>query len=288
VLTYESCSQHVSLSHGDIHYHDVGEGPCLLLIHGSGPGVTAWANFQYNLAHFSQRFRCIALDLPGYGASDAIEGEPVATAVQACLALLDALAINKAHIIGNSLGGIVGSYIAAQNPSRVSSFTSIGGVGLNIYSAFPGEGLNLLSAFAENPTRENIETWLRSMVYDQSIITDALIDARFAQACEPKTLATTRALYSQAGLKNIAQMRRQFATKTLEHLPSIQAPTLITWGRDDRVSPLDMSLLPMRLIPNCELHIFPNCGHWSMIECKDKFEALVMSFMCLHEPSFND
>ena len=61
----------------------------------------------------------------------------------------------------------------------------------------------------------------------------------------------------------------------------IDQPTLITWGRDDRVSPLDMALLPMRLIPRAELHVFPNCGHWAMIECKEAFETLVLGFLSL-------
>ena len=59
----------------------------------------------------------------------------------------------------------------------------------------------------------------------------------------------------------------------------VQAPTLITWGRDDRVSPLDMALLPMRTIPNAELHVFPNCGHWTMIEAKEAFESAVLAFL---------
>ena len=62
-------------------------------------------------------------------------------------------------------------------------------------------------------------------------------------------------------------------------LPRIQAPTLLTWGRDDRVTPLDGAIAPLRLIPRCELHVFPNCGHWVMIERKDEFESVVLSFL---------
>jgi pimeloyl-ACP methyl ester carboxylesterase len=59
----------------------------------------------------------------------------------------------------------------------------------------------------------------------------------------------------------------------------VTAPTRRTWGRDDRVSPLDMALIPMRTIPNAELHVFPNCGHWAMIEAKAAFEAVVLAFL---------
>ena len=274
----------VELSHGTLNYHEVGSGPCLLMIHGSGPGVTGWANFSGNLGWFSRRFRCLVVDLPGYGGSQPLEGDPIAGAVTACVEFLDALNVPTAHLIGNSLGGMVGSHIAAGHPERVKSLTCIGGIGLNLFAPFPAEGVNLLTAFAEEPSRECLEAWLRSMVHDQSLITAELIDARWEQAMEPNTLAATRQIYSREGIGRIASMREQFPTRAIEHLASIQAPTLLTWGRDDRVTPLDAALLPMRLIPLCELHTFPRCGHWAMIECKQAFETLVMSFLCRQHP----
>lgn len=281
---YQDTRHSVDLSHGKLNYHDVGTGPCLLMIHGSGPGVTGWANFSGNLDFFSRRFRCLVVDLPGYGGSDPAEGDPIAGAVKACTEFLDALEIPRAHLIGNSLGGMVGSHIAAAHPGRVASFTSIGGIGLNLFAPFPAEGVNLLTAFAEEPSRERLEAWLRSMVFDQGLITPELVNSRWEQAMEPNTLAATRQIYSRQGIGHIASMREQFPTRAIEHLASIQAPTLLTWGRDDRVTPLDAALLPMRLIPLCELHTFPHCGHWAMIECKTAFESLVMSFLCRQEP----
>ena len=279
-ITYESTSCTAKLKQGVIHYHDIGHGPCILFIHGSGPGVMGWANFQGNLEAFSKHFRCIIIDLPGYGKSDPVSGDPIGVCVEACIALLEHLDIKKTHIIGNSLGGIVGSYIAATQHHLVSSFITIGGIGINIFSTFPSEGLNLLTEFVDNPTIENIKVWLESMVYDKNIITEQLIASRFHQATDPKTLATTKELYSRNAMDNITDFRQGAnATKTIEHLSSIQAPTLITWGRDDRVSPMDSCLIPMRLIPNAELHIFPKCGHWAMIERKLEFEALVLSFL---------
>lgn len=288
-IDYQKTSKTVTLDHGTVHYHDVGVGPNLLMIHGSGPGVMGWANYSENLATFSKKFRCIVIDLPGYGKSDSIDGDPVAGCVSVCLNLLKYLDITSAHIIGNSLGGIVASHIAATHHDLVTSFTTIGGIGLNIFTAFPGEGLKLLTAFTEDPTRDRVETWLRSMVYDQDIVTKELIESRYIQATEPKTLATTKQLYSKKAIQKILEFRQgEYATKTIEHLSSIKAPTLITWGRDDRVSPMDISLIPMRLIPNAELHIFPKCGHWAMIECKEQFEGVVSGFISLNEPLFKN
>lgn len=273
----------IAFGAGRLRYYEQGSGPAVLLIHGSGPGVSGLANFAGNLPVLAQRHRCLVIDLPGYGQSDAVPGDAVAGCVSACVALLQALNLSAAHIIGNSLGGIVGSHLAAQHPAMVKSLVSIGGVGLNIFTSFPGEGLNLLTAFVEEPSRERLARWLHSMVYDPAIVTTELLEMRYAQATEPKTLATSRAMYSQEAIAAIAQMRRAKPEHAIAHLAAIQAPTLLVWGRDDRVSPLDVSLIPMRLIPNCELHVFAQCGHWAMIECKERFEALVQDFFAAAE-----
>ena len=279
-LTFESTGKFMETEHGLIHYHEAGEGPVLLLLHDSGPGVTGWANYQGNLAVFARHFRCLIMDFPGYGKSAPVDADPITGCVDAALVLLERLGIGNCHIIGNSLGGIVGSHIAARHPSKVNRFVTIGGIGVNLFSPFPGEGLNLLTAFTEDPTRQRVEQWLRSMVFDQSLVTDELIDSRFEQAIEPVTLETTRRLYARVAIDGLARFRQGSGyVQTVEHLATIECPTLITWGRDDRVSPMDIGFIPMRIIPNCEFHVFSNCGHWVMIERKHQFESLVMSFL---------
>jgi pimeloyl-ACP methyl ester carboxylesterase len=279
-LTYQATSKTFAAEHGSIHYHEAGTGPDLLMIHGSGPGVTGWANFEGNLPVFAEHFRCVIIDLPGYGKSEPIDGDPIGGCVAASLALMDGLGMGRTHIIGNSLGGIVGSHIAANFPDKVDRFVTIGGIGLNVFSPFPAEGLNLLTEFTEDPTRERLEQWLRSMVFDQSLVTEELIESRFAQATDPVTMETSRKIYSRASITAMAEMfRGEYSIQRVAHLGKIQAPTLITWGRDDRVTPMDIALLPMRLMPNAELHVFPNCGHWNMIERKVEFESLVTAFL---------
>jgi 2-hydroxy-6-oxonona-2,4-dienedioate hydrolase len=279
-FTYEATSKTFAADHGDIHYHEAGSGPDLLLLHGSGPGVTGWANFEGNLPVFAEHFHCVIIDLPGYGKSDPIEGDPIAGCVSAALALMHGLAMDRTHIIGNSLGGIVGSHIAANHPGRVDRFVTIGGIGVNIFSPFPGEGLNLLTEFTEDPSRERLEQWLRSMVFDQSLVTGEMIESRFKQATEPVTMATSRKIYARASIAALAEVfRGEHTLQRVAHLAKIEAPTLITWGRDDRVTPLDIALLPMRIMPNAELHVFPNCGHWNMIERKLEFESVVKAFL---------
>ena len=279
-FSFEATSRILKDPVGDIHYHEAGQGPALLLLHGSGPGVTGWANFEHNLPVFAKHFRTFIIDLPGYGKSAPVEGMPMQISADAMIRFLDGMEIDKAHILGNSLGGMVGSLVAAQHPTRVDRFVTIGGIGYGLFTAFPNEGINLLVEFIEDPTREKIIQWLHSMVYDKSIVTDELIDKRMKQALDPTTMATSKKLYSRAAMNAIAAMTEgPHAAATFAHLAAIQAPTLLTWGRDDRVSSMDRAFIAMRMVPNCELHIFPKCGHWAMIERKVEFERTVLEFL---------
>ena len=273
-------SKFLELDYGKIHYVECGRGDPLLFIHGSGPGVSGLANFENNLSAFSAHFRCIVIDLPGYGKSDPVEGDPIGASINSIMSFLDKMDIASTHIIGNSLGGMLGASIAAFNGDKVKSFVSIGGLGMNVFSPFPGEGINLLSAFVEDPSKARIKQWLESMVFNKSMVTDELIDSRFKQAIDPIQLETSKKIYAKSSLEAMAEnFRGPEASNRIAHLSSIKAPTLLICGRDDRVTPLDQVLLPMRLIPNCETHILPNCGHWAMIEKKEAFESTVLAFL---------
>jgi 2-hydroxy-6-oxonona-2,4-dienedioate hydrolase len=279
-FSFDATSKVLADPVGDIHYHEAGEGPVLLLLHGSGPGVTGWANFENNLPVFAEHYRTFILDLPGYGKSAPVEGMPMQVCADAVIRFLDGLKIDKAHILGNSLGGMVGSMVAAQKPARVDKFVSIGGLGYGLFNAFPNEGINLLVEFIEDPTRARLVQWLHSMVYDKAIVTDELIEKRLKQALDPVTMATSKKLYSRAAMNGIAAMTEgPHAAATFAHLAAIQAPTLLVWGRDDRVSSMDRAFVAMRMVPNCELHVFPKCGHWAMIERKAEFENIVLAFL---------
>jgi pimeloyl-ACP methyl ester carboxylesterase len=279
-ITFESTSKFVPTAKGAIHYHEVGSGDPVVFIHGSGPGVSGWANFEGNLPTFSQRYRCLVPDLPGFGRSEANDEHPLLHGQDAVLRFLDELGIEKAAIVGNSLGGGVGAKFAAAHPDRISKLVSIGGIGINLLGPAPSEGIKLLVAFVEDPTRERLVEWMESMVFDPGILTEELIERRLAQATRPEIAAESKKMYSRAGLPLIRQsLNGVGASNSIAHLAHIQAPTLLLWGRDDRVSPLDMALVPMRLIPRCELHVFHDCGHWVMIERRAEFERTVLAYL---------
>lgn len=279
-MDYESTTRSIGLNGGDLHFHESGDGPPLLLLHGSGPGVSGWANFGDNLSFFARNRRVIVPDLPGYGRTPASLGASPPETVAVVLDLIDQLGLDQVDIIGNSFGGMIGSQIAAHHPARVRRFVSVGGVALYTLSSFPAEGLRRLVDFVEDPTRDKLVAWLHSMVFDTSLVTDDMIESRLALATRPDVLAASRLFYSRAALDAIAEgLRGPGALAAIGHLPKIEAPTLLCWGRDDRVTPLDGALVPLRIIPNCELHVFPKCGHWTMIEQKAAFEAVVGAFL---------
>lgn len=281
-MSYEDSRRELGTEDGVLRYHEAGpaDGPPLLLLHGSGPGVTGWRNFRGNLDLFAKHFRCLVLEFPGFGVSDPTPQHPMAAAVPAVERFLDGLGLDQVDIIGNSMGGVVATRFAIAQPDRVRRLVTIGGMGRNIFSPGPGEGINLLVEFTEDPTRVRLETWLRSMVFDQSLVTEELIEERWAQATEPDTLASARRMYGRGVLQGMAAAAERSAEPPYwAMLHKVRARTLITWGRDDRVSPLDMALVPMRTIPDVELHVLPNCGHWAMIEQKSAWESVVLSFL---------
>ena len=279
-LSYESTLRELPTDDGVLRYHEAGAGPPLLLLHGSGPGVTGWRNFRGNLAAFTEHFRCLVLEFPGFGVSDPTDAHPMEAAPEAVIRFLDGLGLDRVDVIGNSMGGIVAARVAMGHPHRVRRLVTIGGIGRNLFSPGPGEGINLLMEFTEQPTRESLVRWLNSMVHDPALVTEELVEERWQQATDPDTLASARKMYGRA-----AFAARNKAAARSDHPPywamlhKVKARTLLTWGRDDRVSPLDMALLPMRTIPNAELHVFPDCGHWVMVEQKAAWESAVLAFL---------
>ncbi|MEU6580544.1 alpha/beta fold hydrolase [Nocardia sp. NPDC046763] len=280
-VTYESTLQTILTDKGVLRYHEAGEGPPLILLHGSGIGVNGWRNFGGNLADFAEHFHCYILEFPGFGASDPVPGlHPVMTAVDAVVRFMDALDIESAAMIGNSMGGVVGVMVALAHPSRVDKLVAIGGVGTNIFSPGPSEGTRLLREFADNPSRDALTRWLNCMVFDPKLVTEDLIEERWQAATRPDALQTLQAMYGSESAALQAQSRAQSKTPPYwSMLHNVQCPTLMIWGADDRQCPLDMAQLPLRLIPRAELHVLSDCGHWVFVEAKDAFERISIEFL---------
>jgi 4,5:9,10-diseco-3-hydroxy-5,9,17-trioxoandrosta-1(10),2-diene-4-oate hydrolase len=288
-LTRDSTSRFAKAGDVTLHYHEAGEptevggGLPLVMLHGGGPGASAWSNFGPSLDRFATRFRTLLVDQPGFGGSDKpeVEGHFFTFAADKLAALLDELGIEKVHLLGNSLGGGTAVRFALKYPRRVGRMILMGpgGLSLNIFAPDPTEGIKRLYEFAAppGPSKEKLEAFIRTMVVDQSLVTEELVEDRYASATAPGTaeaMASMGASFAKPDTYEEGFLWRE--AYKLRH------PVLLTWGREDRVNPLDGALAALKLIPKASLHVFPNCGHWAQIEAADEFFAVASGYLALH------
>ena len=279
-LTFESTSRYAQVRDDmRLHFHEAGVGnpQTVVLLHGGGPGASSWSNFSRNIAVLAKHFHVLAVDQPGYGHSDKhVEHEQYNRySATALLNLFDHLKIERADLVGNSLGGGTAVRFALDNPKRAGRLVLMGpgGLSVNLFAPDPTEGVKLLGRFTADPTRENMEKFLRIMVYDQKLITPELVEERFAIASTPESLAAARAMgKSFAGADfELGMMWRD--------VYKLRQRVLLIWGREDRVNPLDGALVALKQIPRVQLHVFGQCGHWAQLEKFDEFNKLTVDFL---------
>ncbi len=280
-LTDAGTSKFVRIQEGDLqvqlHYNDCGSGTeTLILLHGSGPGASGWANFSRNVEPLvAAGYRVILLDCPGWSKSDPIvcTGSRSELNARAIKGFMDALGLETAHLIGNSMGGHSAVAFALAHPSRVGKLILMGGGtgGPSQFVPMPTEGIKLLQKLYREPTIENLKAMMAVFVFDSSSLTDALYQARLDNML-------ARQDHLENFVKSLAANPKQF-TDYGPRLGEVKAQTLVIWGRDDRFVPMDIGLRLLWGIPNAELHIFNKCGHWAQWEHADKFNRMVLDFL---------
>jgi 2-hydroxymuconate-semialdehyde hydrolase len=252
-------------------HHDHGAGPPVLLLHGSGPGVSAWANWRFTLPALAPRFRVLAPDLLGFGFTEVpadVDYTPAAW-LDHLLAYLDALDVGPVHVVGNSFGGALALHLATRHPDRVRRLVLMGSAG----TPFPiTDGLD--EVWGYHPAQGHMRALLERFVYDGSRITDDLARLRHAAASRPEVTASYAAMFPAPRQRHVDALA--VAQSDLASLPH---ETLVLHGRDDAIIPLSASLRLHELIVASDLHVFGRCGHWVQIEAKDRFNALVTRFL---------
>src|ERR1700734_2022894 len=202
-LTFEATSRFADVDVDGplrLHYHEAGVGKeqTVVLLHGGGPGAASWTNFSRIIPVLAERFHVLAVDQPGYGHSDkrAEHGQFNHYAARALKGLFDQLGLGRVPLVGNSLGGGTAVRFALDYPDHAGRLVLMGpgGLSINLFAPDPTEGVKLLGRFSAQPTRENMEKFLRIMVYNQKLITAELIDQRFELASTPESLTATRAM----------------------------------------------------------------------------------------------
>ncbi|TAM54301.1 MAG: alpha/beta fold hydrolase [Paraburkholderia sp.] len=249
-------------------YHDQGKGPAVLLIHGSGPGVTAWANWRLTMPALSSHFRVIAPDMVGFGETQRPEGHrySMQTWLVHLLGLLDALDIERVHVVGNSFGGALALALAIHAPQRVGKLVLMGSAGVS----FPiTEGLDAVWGY--EPSIDTMRALLDIFAFDRSRVTDELAKLRYEASIRPG--------YHEAFSQMFPAPRQRWVDALAsdeEKIRRVAHDTLIVHGRDDRVIPLETSLRLHALIGRSQLHVFGQCGHWTQIEHAARFNRLVI------------
>lgn len=280
-LTEAGTSKVVQIKEGNldlkVHYNDAGAGEVVVMMHGSGPGASGWSNFHRNIGPVVDAgYRVILLDSPGWNKSDPIlctSGSRADLNARALKGLLDVLDVPRAHVIGNSMGGVNALSFALNYPERLGKMVIMGGggVGPSLFQPMPLEGIKLLFGVYKAPTMENLRRMLDVFVFDPSTITDDLIQGRF------ENMMTHRD-HLENFVKSLEVNPAQFPDLS-GRLAEISAPTLVTWGRDDRFVPLDNGLRMIWGLRDAQMHVFNRCGHWAQWEHADRFNRLVIDFI---------
>jgi 4,5:9,10-diseco-3-hydroxy-5,9,17-trioxoandrosta-1(10),2-diene-4-oate hydrolase len=256
-----------------LHYHEFGSGYPVICIHGAGPGASGWSNFKGNIEAFARQYRVILFDMPQFGKSDkpVIKDQRLGFIADVLDAFMATIGIEKAHFIGNSMGGQAALKLAVDHPNRVDKVVVIGSGVIkagSIFQPMPLEGIrNIANYYKEDgPSIAKMRQLLESLVSNKSIITDELVQERFEASNDPELIALAK--HGAPGTEDL-----------YFDLLKVKAKPLIVWGQDDRAGALDVGLFMLRRLPDARMQIFPRCGHWAHVEYRDEFNQGVLNFL---------
>lgn len=251
----------------DTNYHEAGAGVPVLLLHGSGPGVSAWTNWKRSIPALATSFRVIAPDMAGFGYTERASdlAYDIKLWVKHLIGILDALHIERASLVGNSFGGSLALAAAARFPDRIDRLVLMG-TPCDKFTMTPG----LRAGWDYVPSRDAMRATMAHFPHDPAYITDELVEDRYQASLISG---------AQEGLRKLLARPAEEGETELSGIPEkvvagIAHPTLVLHGREDRVIPVEMGLRLGRAMPNAEFHMFGNCGHWVQSERFDSFIAL--------------
>jgi 2-hydroxymuconate-semialdehyde hydrolase len=252
--------------------HDHGEGGFpLMMVHGSGPGVTAWANWRLVIPELAKNRRVVAPDMLGFGYSERPEDQVYNRErwVKHAIGVMDELGLEQADLVGNSFGGGLALSLAIEHPERVRRLVLMGSVGVS----FPiTEGLD--EVWGYQPSLENMRRLMDVFAFNKGLLTDELAEMRYQASVRPGFQESFAAMFPaprQRWVDNLASNE--------DDIRALSHETLILHGREDEVIPLEASLKLAELIDRAQLHVFGRCGHWTQIEHADRFARLINDFL---------
>lgn len=272
----------VTVNGEPIFFAEAGSGPTVVLLHGGGPGASGVSNYSRNIDALTERFRVIVPDMPGYGRSTKKldQSDPFGYLADTIRGLLDELDVATTHLVGNSYGGAAALRLALDTPDRVGKLVLMGPGGIGTTRGLPTAGLNnLLSYYAgDGPSREKLAAFIRNyLVYEGDSVPDELIDLRYRASIDPEVVANPP-LRRPSGPLALRTLWRMDLTRDTR-LKSLQTPTLVLWGRDDKVNKPAGGPMLLNAMPNAELVMTSHTGHWMQWERAEFFNGLVSEFL---------
>ncbi|MFJ6088303.1 alpha/beta fold hydrolase [Streptomyces sp. NPDC092369] len=264
---------------------ETGDGPPVVMLHGGGPGASGVSNYTRNIAELAERYRVIVPDMPGYGRSSkgVDSADPVGYLSRHIRGLLDELGLDKAHLVGNSYGGACALRLALDTPHRVDRMLLMGPAGVGTTRTVPTRGARSLLTYytGEGPSRLKLETFIRNyLVFNAASVPDSAIEDRYQASIDPEVIASPPTkLPSGPGALRIL-WKSDFTRDP--RLSRLSVPTLVLWGAEDKVNrPSGARMLADRM-PNCDLYMVANTGHWVQFEQPDLFNRLCSDFLGGH------
>ncbi|HWP58209.1 MAG TPA: alpha/beta hydrolase [Candidatus Acidoferrales bacterium] len=251
-------------------YVKAGSGPAVILIHGAAPGGAALVSWKLNIEPLARAgFTVYAYDQPGFGYTENPADHSIEYRVSHARAFIDALKLDRYHVIGNSVGGYVAARLALEDP-RAQSFVTTssgtlaprGGAESQALAKKHGEELRRYT-----PSLENMRELTLGTIFHRELVTDDLVRERYEMS---------------AGKNYEAQLKRQEAPAPRpihEELRNLQVKSLLLWGNRDRGVTVERGLLLFELIPNAEFHLFDNCAHWVQWDRAERFNRIVADFV---------
>ena len=274
--------QTITVGGKSIFYAEAGSGPAVVMLHGGGPGASGVSNYSRNVEALAAKFRVIVPDMPGYGRSvkGVEQSDPFGYLADMVRGLLDELNVETAHLVGNSYGGAAALRLALDTPHRVDKLVLMGPGGIGTTRGLPTAGLNSLLSYygGDGPSRDKLETFTRTyLVYDGTSVPEELIDLRYQASIDPEVVANPP-LRRPSGPMALRTLWRMDLTRD-PRLTRLQTPTLILWGRDDKVNRPSGGPTLLNAMPNAELVMTSHTGHWMQWERADLFNQIVLDFL---------
>lgn len=252
-----------------ISVHDEGAGPAVVFIHGSGPGASGASNFRQNIPAFTAAgFRVLAPDLIGYGDSSKPTGIDYTLDLftHTLRDALAALGIDRAHVVGNSLGGGIAIQLALENPGLVDRLVLMSPGCIEereVYFAMPGIARMVGDFTSPDFTLADQRRLVENLVFDPAVITDELVAERYRVArTQPKDV--------------LARMR---TPNLAPRLGELTMPILGFWGEEDQFLPVSGANRFTKACPDCRFTIFSRVGHWVQVERTDAFNRATLDFL---------